>query len=153
MTMPSSAAVMPGMGAVLDDLLSGTEPEDGADPAVPPRFSENELALLFSAQHAEHLIYAPEQGQWLRWEAGRWCEDHAVTVFTEARKLCAREAATARQTLSAGRATTVASNINKASCIAAIERLARHSPDHVRLAETFDAGPLTLNGRGGFVAL
>jgi hypothetical protein len=139
--------------AAFRTLFDSIRPNHDVDPTVPPRFSENELALRFSAQHAENLIYAPEQGQWLRWDAGRWCEDHMVTVFTEARKLCAREAATARQTLPAGQATAVPGTINKASCVAAIERLARHSPDHVRLAESFDADPLTLNDRGGFVAL
>jgi hypothetical protein len=121
--------------------------------ALPPRFSENELAFRFSAQHATDLVYVHEWSKWMRWEWGRWREDHVVMVFTGARKICAQEAAVALAALPSRTADKVAAAINKASCVAAIERLARHHPPQVRPAEAFDADPLALNGPGTIARL
>jgi hypothetical protein len=82
----------------------------------------------------------------MRYEAGRWREDHAVTVFDEARKICAREGERACLTLPSRVAKKVASTINKAACVAAIERLARHHAPQVRQIDEFDADPMLLNG-------
>ena len=127
-------------------------PEGGPPPrdedndfVLPIEFSENMLAYLFSDQHAEHLVYVHGWGKWLRWDAGRWREDFAVAVFDEARKICAKEGERARRTLPSRFADKVASAINKAACVAAIERLARHHAPQVRPVEVFDADPMLLN--------
>lgn len=111
---------------------------------VPLRFSENALAHLFTAEHADHLIYVHDWGMWLNWQAGRWREDHAVTVFDAARAICAREGNIAITTIPRS-GYKIAAMINKAAAVAAIERLVRHHAKHVRPASIFDANPLLLN--------
>jgi hypothetical protein len=122
-------------------------PRDEHDDFVLPlEFSENRLAYLFSEQHADRLVYVHGWGKWMRYDAGHWREDHAVSVFDEARRICAREGERARFTLPSRFADKVASAINKASCVAAIERLARHHAPQVRHVDVFDADKLLLNG-------
>jgi P4 family phage/plasmid primase-like protien len=116
------------------------------DFVLPVEFSENRLAYLFSQQHAQRLVYVHGWGKWMRFDAGRWREDHAVTVFDEARKICAAEGESALYTLPERTATKIAAIINKAACAAAIERLARHHAPQVRPHEAFDADPMLLNG-------
>jgi hypothetical protein len=114
---------------------------------LPIEFSENRLAQLFSDQHAEILVYVHGWGKWLRWDCGRWREDHAVTVYDKARKICAREGERALNTLPAKSAKKVAAIINRASCVAAIEKLARHHERQVCPLEAFDANRMLLNGQ------
>ncbi len=113
------------------------------DPDVPLRFSENALAHLFTAEHPD-LVYVHEWGMWLSWRAGRWREDHAVTVFDAARAICAREGNVAISMIPSG-GYKIAAMINKAAAVAAIERLARHHAKHVLPSAVFDADPLLLN--------
>jgi hypothetical protein len=113
---------------------------------LPVEFSENALAYRFSDHHAETLLYVPKTGRWLRYEAGLWREDHAVSVFDAARKICAEQGDVALAALGKKTGPKVAAMINRASCVAAIERLARHHHRHVREGDTFDADPLLLNG-------
>jgi hypothetical protein len=123
------------------------------DFVLPVEFSENMLAYLFSEQHAETLVYVHGWGKWMRWENGRWREDHAVKVFDEARKICAREGERALRTLDPRTAKKVTAAINKASCIAAIERLARHHAPQTRAHQMFDANPGLLNGPSSSIRL
>jgi hypothetical protein len=116
------------------------------DFVLPIEFSENMLAYLFSRQHAARLVYVHGWGKWMRWDGGRWCEDFAVTVFDEARKICAVEGERALHTLPERTAKKIAAIINKAACAAAIERLARHHAPQVRHVDVFDADPARLNG-------
>ena len=111
---------------------------------MPVRFSEDALAVLFTAEHAETLVYVHEWGMWLRWEDGRWREDHAVRVFDAARVICRREGNAAASSIpKTGK--MIAATINKAAAIAAIERLARHHDKHVRAGGVFDGDPMKLN--------
>ena len=135
-----------------DDRL---QPPDNQQPSLRPghdefvlpvEFSENMLAYEFSQQHAHRLVYVHGWGKWMRWDAGCWREDHAITVFDEARKICAKEGERARNTLPPRSAAKVAAAINKAACVAAIERLARHHEGQVRPVEAFDADLMLLNG-------
>jgi hypothetical protein len=134
----------------------GLQPPEGEEPppprdedddfVLPLEFSENMLAYLFSDQHAAHLVYVHGWGKWMRWDNGRWREDFAVTVFDAARKICAAEGERALHTLPERTAKKVATTINKAACVAAIERLARHHAPQVRPVDVFDADKLLLNG-------
>lgn len=130
----------------LDELRSAGERPAALhddDIPVPQRFTENALAYLFTAEHPD-LIYVHEWGKWMRYDAGRWHEDHAVTVFDAARAICAREGNIAIACLKKGGA-NVAGAINKASTVAAIERLARHHHKHARAADLFNADRMKLN--------
>jgi hypothetical protein len=114
----------------------------GPADSVPLRFTENALAYLFTAEHPD-LLYVHEWGKWLRYDAGRWHEDHAVTVFDAARAICAREGNLAKASPKGGK--NIAAAINKAGTMSAIERLARHHHKHVRSADLFDADRMELN--------
>ena len=78
---------------------SRSKPHETLSPAVvadengilPPEFSENALAHLFTARHADTLIYVHEWGQWMHWDGRRWREDHAVGVYDKARAICAEQ--------------------------------------------------------------
>jgi hypothetical protein len=128
-----------------DDEQPPPHSEDD-DFVLPVEFSENMLAYEFSQQHAHRLVYVHGWGKWMRWDAGCWREDHAITVFDEARKICAKEGERACNTLPPRSAAKVAAAINKAACVAAIERLARHHEGQVRPVEAFDADLMLLNG-------
>jgi hypothetical protein len=137
---PTGPVAAPGAG--LEATGAGGDDDDEIE--LPPDFSENALALVFTARHAGDLGFVHEWGRWLRWEDGRWCEDHAVRVFDRARRICAEAGRAAIATLNKS-GHKVAAAINKASCVAAIERLTRHHHRHVRAGAAFDAAARTLN--------
>jgi hypothetical protein len=114
------------------------------DFVLPVAYSENQLAYTFTDRHADTLRYVHDWGDWLRWDTGLWCEDHAVTVYDAARVICAQAGETAVALEKTGK--RIAALINRAACIAAIERLARHHHRHVLTPVDFDADPLLLNG-------
>jgi putative DNA primase/helicase len=120
------------------------QPSSRDDFALPVAFSDNALSYKFTEQHAETLLYCHGLGRWLRWDKGRWREDHAVAVYDAAREICAREGERAIATEPSGK--KIANDINKASCIAAIERLARHHHRHARTSDDFDTDKRLLNG-------
>jgi putative DNA primase/helicase len=70
--------------------LTPTDSQDQADGLSP--FSEESLALAFSARHANALRYCDEHGLWYVWNGCRWERDSKRRVFTLARAVC-REAA------------------------------------------------------------
>ena len=96
------------------------EPDDPDAPPIerPVRFSDNALAFLFTAEYGQDLRYVPDWRTWLRWKGGRE-GNIAVAVMPK-------------------RGQAIATAINKATTIAAIERLARHHAPHVRTAAHFD---------------
>lgn len=129
------------------------EPDDRPEPplpigehddfVLPIAFSENTLAHLFTRSHADMLVFCHEWGKWLRWENGRWREDHTVWVFDAVRAICAKAGETAIATERSGK--RIAAAINRATCISGIERLARHDRRHERHHDDFDADKSLLN--------
>jgi P4 family phage/plasmid primase-like protien len=111
---------------------------------LPIQFSENALAYQFSTATADTLVYVHGWGKWMRWNGCLWVEDHAIHVFDTAREICAQAGEAARRTLG-NSGVKVAAVINKASCVAAIERLSRHHHRQVREADVFDANPWMIN--------
>ena len=113
---------------------------------LPIEFSENSLSYLFSSRHQHHLVYVHRWGKWLRYHAGRWHEDHTVRVYDAARAICAEQGECALHTLPPRSARKVAAVINKAGCVAAIERLARHHEPQTRDLDLFDADQALIGG-------
>jgi hypothetical protein len=93
---------------------------------------------------SRHFNHLPEGAVEDGFDGHRWQEDHAVSVFDKARTICAEQGEIAVVVLKRS-GVKVASAINKAAAIAAIERLARHHHRHVRHSDEFDADPLLLN--------
>jgi putative DNA primase/helicase len=118
--------------------------------AVAPEFSDDALALEFSARHDGQLLYVAEWGRWLRWDGTRWAEDTTLAVFDMARAVCREAADRAAATRGAAHLPV---RLTSAQTVAAVERLARADRRHARAAADFDADPWALNTPGGVVDL
>ncbi|MDA8051508.1 MAG: phage/plasmid primase, P4 family [Rhodospirillales bacterium] len=118
----------------------------GGSEARAPEWSDEALALRFSARHADELRYVAAWGRWYRWTGTVWREDDTLRVFDLARSIC-REAAA--QCEDGGTAPRIAS----AQTVAAVERLARADRRHAATADQWDGDPWLLNTPGGVVDL
>jgi phage/plasmid-associated DNA primase len=56
--------------------------------SLPPRFSEEALALRFSRRYSDDLRYVSAWGHWMRWDGLRWVSDDTLHVFDLARGIC-----------------------------------------------------------------
>src|SRR3954452_8341911 len=65
----------------------------GEDDAIPPEFSDENLALEFSRRHADALRYVAKWGRWMIWNGSRWVEDSTLKAFDLARLVCRAAAA------------------------------------------------------------
>ena len=95
-----------------------TNGTDAAATAIAPRFSDEGLALLFSARHADDLRYVALWNKWLRYDGKRWEFEETLRAFDAARALCRELAA---QCEKKGTAKAIAS----AKTVAAVVTLAR----------------------------
>ncbi|WPB83098.1 phage/plasmid primase, P4 family [Sediminicoccus rosea] len=114
-------------------------------------FSDDDIAWSFTDRHHAHLLYVPEWGHWLRWDGARWAKDKTLAVYDMVRRVCREHAHAAQFEGKAGNEKGLA--IASAQKVAAVERMARSDPRHVREAELFDADPWALNTPGGVVDL
>jgi phage/plasmid-associated DNA primase len=64
---------------------------------LPPAFSDDALALLFSAEHADTLRYVALWNRWYRWTGKLWEQDTTLLAFDLVRDLCRRIAAKANE--------------------------------------------------------
>jgi putative DNA primase/helicase len=109
-------------------------------------YSEEALALLFAYEHADKLRYVAMWGKWFLWDGKVWREDETRKVFSLARLLCRKEAATCNKPSERKR-------IASAKTRAAVVSLAGEDR---RLAATigqWDADRWLLNTPGGVVDL
>ena len=138
-TVPTAALAEIGNG--LKELTAGID-------ALPPRFSEEALALRFSRRYAEDLRYVSRWGHWMRWDGMRWLDDDTLHVFDLARGIC--RAASAECGDAKERA---AIRIAAGQTVAAIERLARADRRHAATVDQWDTHPWLLNTPAGTVDL
>lgn len=99
-------------------------------------FTDDDLALAFTEEHKEDMLYVHLWGRWLRWDDTRWREENTLAVYDLARGLMRR--------LGIGR---------DARTINAVVGLARSDRAHARLPEDFDRDPTLLNTPAGSVDL
>ena len=126
---------------------SDIEPETAPEPLVPSEgYSDDALALRFSAQHGNDLRYVAQWGRWLRWNGTRWEEDQTVLVFDMVRRVCREAAEEVEDERQAAR-------IRSAMTVAAVERLARSDRRHAAIVEQWDSNPWLLNTPKGIVDL
>ena len=116
-----------------------------------PLYSDDALALAFSARHVGHLLYVPAWSSWLRWDGCRWLKDDTLRVFDLVRALCRDEAARAEANEKNG--DVIAKGLTSAGTIAAVGRRGRAAVRHARRAEAFDADPWALNTPEGVIDL
>ena len=137
-------------GDAQPDLAGAEALVNDAIGALPPAFSDDSLALRFSARHDGQLLFVPAWGHWLRWDGCRWADDETLAVFDLCRLVC-REAAAELANLASGE--PLARKVASATTTAAVERLARSDRCHARSSDDFDADPWLLNTPSGVVDL
>jgi putative DNA primase/helicase len=118
----------------------------------PPEFSDDAVALAFSARHAGQLLFVPEWGRWLRWDGSRWAHDATLAVFDLARTVCREKAEEAERAMEKASPWSIG-KLASAQKVAAVTTLARADRRHARAADLFDADPWSLNTRDGVVDL
>jgi P4 family phage/plasmid primase-like protien len=137
-SIPTSA--LADMGSVLAQISTGQ--------VIPPRFSEDALALRFAKRYADVLRHVHGWGKWLRWDGTRWAEDTTLHIFDLARGVCRGASA------ECGDAEKVnAVRLASKQTSAAVERLAASDRRHAATAEQWDSDPWLLNTPTGTVDL
>ncbi len=127
------------------------EPEGEAEPEVnddarPPEFTDEALALEFSARYADRLRYVAAWGRWFIRGPAVWREDQTMRAFDLSRAVCRNASAECNEA-------RVASSIASAKTVAAVERLAKADRRHAATVDQWDADPWLLNTPGGVVNL
>jgi hypothetical protein len=106
------------------------DPPDEDIGPLPAEFSDEALALQFTAYHHADWRYVALWGKWMQWLGTYWRSEDTLRTFELARRICRRnspQAALINEKL--GR------DVAKASTVAGIERLVRADRRH---AMTFD---------------
>jgi putative DNA primase/helicase len=119
---------------------------DDSEADRPPGFSDEALALRFTAQHKDRLRYVAAWGRWLIRDPAVWRFDETLMSFSLARAVCRQAAAECNEP-------KVAAAIASAKTVAAIERLAKADRHHAATVEQWDAMPWFLNTPRGVVDL
>jgi putative DNA primase/helicase len=112
----------------------------------PPMFSDDAVALRFTAAHGHEARYCADWGKWLFWDGCRWKPDVILAAFEHARLICR-----AVSTECANR--QLARIIAGAKTVAAVVTLARSAPQHATKVEQWDAHLWLLNTPSGVVDL
>ena len=105
---------------------------------LPAAFSEDQLALEFSAKHWRSLRYVALWGEWLQWTRARWCVEETLRCFELVRRICRAASAAIDDA-------RLARTIAKSSTVAAVERLARGDRRQAMRVDQFDADDWRLN--------
>jgi putative DNA primase/helicase len=137
----TSMTALAEMGHELSSVAISNEP-------LPPRLSEEALALRFSRQYADELRYVDGWGRWMCWDGTRWREDDTLAVFDRCRRICRRASAECGDVKE-----RAAMKIAAAQTVAAIERLARADRRHAAVVQQWDADAWLLNTAAGTVDL
>ncbi len=86
-------------------------------------FSDDALALRFTAQHGDDLRFTAAWGHWSYWDGLRWKRDATRMVFDLARKICRSAAAISDSP-------RISARVCAASTVYAVERLASADRRH-----------------------
>ncbi len=114
--------------------------------SIPAEFSDENLTLRFTAEHATSLRYVHGWGRWYEWDGSVWRHDETLKVFDLARRVC-------RSASSECDKERVAAMVASAKTVAAVERLAKADRRHAATVDQWDADPWLLNTPGGVVDL
>jgi putative DNA primase/helicase len=116
---------------------------------MPPRFSDEVLALQFSVAHADKLRYVALWGKWLIWNGSYWRFEETLKAFDHARALCRAAAAE----IIDPRMVKVAAGVANARTVAAVVSLARADRRHAATAAQWDADPWLMTSSGTAIEL
>jgi putative DNA primase/helicase len=103
-----------------------------------PAFSDDWLALSFTARHGHDLRYCALWGKWLHWDGTRWEVDETKKIFDLVRKLL-REVAVECNDLKASK------QIASSKTVAAVKTMAESDRQHATHSDDWDADLWLLN--------
>jgi putative DNA primase/helicase len=121
-------------------------PEPVTEADLSPEFSDDALALEFTARHANELRYVAKWGIWLYWDGTRWKFEETLKAFDLAR-------AVAREYANACGRPDAKLKIASAAKVAAIEKLTRGDRRHAATVDQWDINLWLLNTPGGIIDL
>jgi putative DNA primase/helicase len=116
--------------------------------ARPPEFSDEALAVRFSAKHGGTARFVADWGKWLLWTGSFWTFDGTMRAFDLARAICRVASVEV-----APDKTKLAATIASAKTVAAVISLARADRRHAAVVNQWDADPWLLNTPSGIVDL
>jgi putative DNA primase/helicase len=119
---------------------------DADDFLRPPEFTDEALALRFTARHAGELRYVASWSRWLIWDGTVWRFDETLRAFDLSRTICRQASAECNKP-------KIAAAIASAKTVAAVERLAKADRRHAATVDQWDADPWSLNTPGGVIDL
>jgi putative DNA primase/helicase len=131
--------------AMIDGAARATAPDADEGPRA-PQFTDEGLALRFTAKHGDELRYVAAWGRWFEWTGQVWKADETLNTFSMARAICRQASAECNQL-------KVATVVASAKTVAAVERLAKADRRHAATADQWDADEWLLNTPGGVVDL
>jgi hypothetical protein len=105
-----------------DDALAGERPAE---------FSDDALALEFTATYADALRYVAVWGDWMLWNNTHWLHEDTLKAFDLARLVC-------RQISYQAPSPTLAAAVASAKTVAAVERLAKADRRHATTTPDWD---------------
>ena len=138
---PDDLAVYPDGDARLLDVLEAATPADSLG-----EYSDDALALRFTAEHGNDLRYVAAWGQWLAWDGQRWKRDETLDIYDKARAICRAAADECGKK-------QIAQRLRSAQTVAAVERLARSDRRHAATGDQWDSDLWILNTPAGVVDL
>ncbi|MGF1625961.1 MAG: phage/plasmid primase, P4 family [Alphaproteobacteria bacterium] len=125
---------------------------DEAD-AIPPQYSDDALAVMFTERSVDLLRYLPAWGKWLAWDGARWIVDERCRNFALAREICRQQAADIRANSPNDALGKLARMIASARTINAVQSLAQSDPRQTLVPDDLDRDQWLLNTRAGTVDL
>ena len=145
-TTPSDAVPPGGMPPAGPPAGGSAHPgEEGDGPIVIP-FTDDALALAFSARYADDLRHTATWGRWFHWVGSLWKQDSTLEVFDLVRGVCRETAATCGDA-------KVRATLVSAKTVSAVERLAKADRRHAVTDDVWDRDRWILNTPGGVVDL
>lgn len=112
--------------------------------ARPPEYSDEALALRFTAKHHGETRFVAEWGKWLFWNEARWEFDRTIRAFDLARMV----ARVASAEISDAKQVKLAAKVASGKTVAAIVNLARADHRHAAVTDQWDEDPWTFNMKG-----
>ena len=122
------------------------EPNSADGGSRPTAFTDEALALRFTARHENRLRYVAAWGKWMILDKDCWRPDDTILAFDLARAIC-REASIRCHDDRLG------PSIASAKTVSAVERLAKADRRHAATVDQWDRDPWLLNTPGGVLDL
>jgi putative DNA primase/helicase len=113
----------------------------------PPLYSDDDLALRFTARHGDDLRHVATWGKWLLWDETRWTLEETMRTFSFARIICRAASAEVGDPKLAKLAAAIASS----KTVAAVVSMARYDRRHAASDKQWDTDLEAINTPNGTI--